>query len=221
MNRKLKKNPGTKKRHNPYANIDWEKAKDLFNQPLKPSNKNKSFPSTREILHILAAVGTIGLTFVFPKAGTSIGKLLLGNTSYSDWSTDQVLKQLKRQKYVEIKTNDNGLITVKITQNGMVRALTYQLEEMTINKPNKWDKKWRVIIFDIPNKFKRVRDVFRMRLHQLGLYQLQESNYIYPYPCFKQIEFLREIYGVPFTINYLLVEKLEDDEYLRELFELN
>lgn len=208
-------------RLSPYINIDWEKAKKLFDQPIKSSTENKSFPSTKEILRILAAVGTIGLTFAFPKVGTSIGRLLLGDTSYSNWSTDQMLRQLRRQKYIEIKTNDNGSTTVKITQNGLVRALTYQIEEMTIDKSKEWDKKWRVVIFDIPNKHKRIRDIFRMRLHQLGLHQLQESTYIHPYPCFKQIEFLREIYGVPFTVNYLLVEKLEDDEYLRERFELN
>lgn len=215
-----------KKRHksysqNPYARIDWEKAKELFKQPFHQPAKKKNFPSTKEILHILAAAGTIGLTFAFPKIGTSIGRLLLGSSYYNDWSSDQVLKQLKKQKYVEIKTNDDGSITLKITQNGLVRALTYQLEEMTINQPKRWDKKWRVVIFDIPNKYKRTRDIFRMRLHQLGLYQLQESTYIHPYPCFDQIEFLRELYGITFTVNYLLVEKLEDDGFLRRRFELN
>ena len=103
----------------------------------------------------------------------------------------------------------------------MNRALTYQLDTMMVRKPKRWDKKWRVVIFDIPEKYRRVRDIFRSRLRQLSLYQLQESVYISPYPCFSEIEFLRELYGVSFTVSYLLVDRIEDDELLRSHFELS
>ena len=102
----------------------------------------------------------------------------------------------------------------------MVKALTYRLDTLMITKPKRWDKKWRVVIFDIPIKYNRVRDIFRSRLVQMGMYQLQESVYIYPYSCFSEIEFLRELYGVPFTARYLLVEHIENDDFLKYHFEL-
>ncbi len=207
-------------RHTPYAKIDWEKAQVLFQKPLPPAEKH-SYPAVKNLLHILAAAGTIGLIFAFPGAAPVLGSLILGNQSHDRWKTKQVLKRLAKQKFLKIKENNNNTVTVTITKQGMLRALTYNLESMRLERSKKWDKKWRVVIFDIPEKYKRVRDVFRQRLQQLGLYQLQDSVYVSPDKCFDEIEFLRELYGVAFTVQYLLVEKLENDSFLERHFELS
>lgn len=203
----------------PYAHIDWEKASTLFQQPIISSKKH-SFPPVKEILHILAVAGSIGMIFAFPGAAPAIGSLVLGDNSYDRWKTKKIITRLKRQKFVTIKENSDNTVTVKIAKQGMVRAITYQLEAMKLKKQKNWDKKWRVIIFDIPEKYKKIREIFRMRLGQLNLYQLQKSSYVSPYPCFNEIEFLRELYGIPSTVKYLLVEKLEDDQELKEHFSL-
>lgn len=204
---------------NPYAHIDWEKAGKLFRQPILPSKKS-SFPPVKHILHTLAKVGAIGMIFAFPGAAPAIGSLILGENSYDRWKTKKILMQLKKQKFITVKENPDNTVTVKITNQGIVRALTYQLESMRLNKKKNWDKKWRLVIFDIPDKYRKIRDIFRMRLRQLNLYPLQESIYVSPYPCFNEIEFLRELYGIPFTVKYLLVEKIEDDGELIQHFNL-
>ena len=205
---------------NPYANIDWVKAEIMFKQSIVYDSGGKLYPKVKEILQILAAAGAVGITFLSPKAGTAIGRIILKDSKYSNWRMNQITRQLIKQKYVTIKENDDGTTTVKITKNGMIRALTYKIETMKLKSPKRWDKKWRVVIFDIPEKYKKVRDIFRMRLRQLNLYQLQESVYVSPYPCFDEIDFLRELYGVPFKVKYLLVEKIEDDSFLKNYFEL-
>lgn len=214
-------NSGKKISTNPYAKIDWDKAAALFQKPLNSANKAKSFVSIKQLLQFLAAAGTIGLVFAFPGAATGIGALVLGKKSFPRWQTKQIIGQLTRQKFITPEYNDNGTVTVKITHKGMIRALTYRLNTMELKKPKTWDGKWRVVIFDIPEKHKRVREIFRMRLRQLGLYQMQESVYISPYRCFPEIEFLRELYGVSFTVKYLLVDKVEDDEFLKNHFDLS
>ena len=208
-------NSASKKRrtYNPYSKIDWEKVSEIFKKSSPVIERNK-FPPVKDMLHILAAAGTIGLIFAFPGAAIALGSL-------TGWRSKKVFYQLEKQKYVTIKENPDNTITVKITKNGMVKALTYELNNMKMILPKKWDHKWRLVIFDIPDKYKKIRDIFRNRLIQLGLYQLQESVYVYPYPCFDEIEFLKELYGVPFTIKYLLVEKIEDDALLRSRFELD
>ena len=45
----------------------------------------------------------------------------------------------------------------------------------------KWDGKWRMVIFDIKEKFKLVRKALRDKLKQLGFGMLQKSVYISPY----------------------------------------
>src|SRR3989338_6959670 len=200
--------------------IDWEKASLLFRKASKTQKGNSKYPQVKEILRVLAAVGGIGLVFAFPGAAAGISSLILGEDSYSSWRTRKIFNQLGRQKYISTKYGENGQVTVKITQKGMVKALSYQLDTMKVAIPKRWDKRWRVVIFDIPDKYKRVRDIFRTRLVQIGLHRLQESVYVCPYPCFDEIEFLRELYGIAFKVQYLLVEKIEDDRLLRQHFDL-
>lgn len=212
-----------KRKHNayrsPYAKIDWEKAGTLFQRPSVHRSKNSLIPATREVLHVLAAVGAIGLTFALPGAGAAVGAIALGNTSYSRWGTRKILDQLAKQKYVTVREKGD-ITTVVITKRGMQRALTYQLDSMTVIKQKRWDRKWRVVIFDVPEKYKGVRDMLRMRMRQMGLFLLQESVYVSPYPCFDEVEFLRELFGIAFSVRYLLVQKVEDDQFLREHFEI-
>lgn len=203
-----------------YTNIDWEKATKLFQNSIPISTNKRTFPSVKQVLHFLAAAGSIGLIFAFPGAAPVIGKLVLGEDTYTPWKMKKTIGQLKKQKFVEVVENKDGSTTVKITHKGLSRALTYKLDVLEIKKPEKWDRKWRVIIFDIPEKYRGLRDAFRTRLRQLDLYLLQESVYVSPYPCFKEIEFLRELYGVAVKVRYLLVDKIEDDEELKSYFAL-
>lgn len=159
------------------------------------------------------------MLFAFPHSAPGIA-LLFGLGRHRDWEVNAVVKTLVCQKYISVIESPDGKTTVRITKKGMTRALTYELDTMQILKPKKWDKRWRVVIFDVPEKYKDLRNAFRMRLRQLGLFQLQESVYVSPYPCFDEVEFLRELYGVAFTTKYLLVEKIEDDISLRDHFGL-
>lgn len=205
----------------PYANIDWQKAAVLFQRPIEIRNDSGSLPRVKDILKILAPAGAIGLIFAFPGAAPALGLLAFGGRSYPRWQTRQVLNQLKKRKYLTVENLDDGRVKVKITKNGITKALSYQLDEMEIKTQRRWDGKWRIVTFDISNKHSRIRDVFRMRLNQLGLYQFQKSVYVSPYPCFDEVEFLRELYGVSFTVKYILANRIEDDDSLKAHFHLN
>lgn len=205
-----------------YAKINWDKAEGFFRHAPQQKIIQRDYPSTRDIFRILAAVGTVGLVLTFPPALTGVAAVMkLAGGSYRPWGMRRTLTRLKKQKYVSIQEGSGGSVTVTITKHGMVRALTYELETLMIQKQKRWDERWRVVIFDVPEKYKELRDTFRMRLRQMGLTQLQESVYVSPYPCFHEIEFLRELYGIAMTVRYLTVEKIEDDAFLRTHFELS
>lgn len=203
-----------------YADINWEKAKILFQRPIQITQSRSRSLEVRYVLKVLAMAAGIGMVFIFPGAAPALGSLILGKRSYNRWEVKRMLTRFKKQKYIRIEYLSDGRVRVNITKNGLNKALTYELESMQIKMPHQWDGKWRMVMFDIPNKYKRVRDIFRMRLKQLGLYQFQESVYAYPYQCFDEIEFLREIYGVAVTVKFLLIEKVEDDKFLRSYFNL-
>ena len=58
----------------------------------------------------------------------------------------------------------------------------------------KWDRKWRVVFFDIEEKNKKQREHFRRKLCNLGFAQFQRSVYISPFPIEKEMrEFIESL----------------------------
>ncbi len=203
------------------SSVDWQKAAGLFQRLPTQETKLGIGLSSKEILHFLAAAGAVGIVLAFPPALSGVAAMVkLGMRDYRCWGVRRQLVRLKKQKYVKVRELSDGRTSVTITKNGMTRALTYQLRSLTIQKLKKWDKKWRVVIFDVPEKMKHLRDRFRQGIVQFGLCQLQESIYVSPYPCFDEIEFLRELVGVSVSVRYMLAVQIEDDERIRGFFGL-
>ena len=53
-----------------------------------------------------------------------------------------------------------------------------------------------MVIFDIPEKKRMVRDIIREHLKTIGFKKLQQSVFVFPYPCEQEILALADIYGV-------------------------
>lgn len=97
------------------------------------------------------------------------------------------LAGLNKNKIIILK-EINGQFAIRLTEQGKKIIKEMQYEDMKIEKPNKWDKKWRIIIFDIPEGQRRIaRDALRNKLKKLGFYLIQKSVWVYPYPCEKEI----------------------------------
>lgn len=127
---------------------------------------------------------------------------------------------LKRKGFIEIE-NINNQIYISLTKEGKQCAGKYQIDELNIEKPAKWDKKWRVIIFDIPDKYRIRREAFRGKLKELGFVKLQESVWVHPYECGEEIDLLREFFGLSEeNIQMLLAERIDNDYKLRNKFKL-
>lgn len=127
---------------------------------------------------------------------------------------------LRRRGLVEVKKEGYDICII-LTKEGKKRAGKYQIDNLEIEKPRKWDKKWRVVIFDIPTASRMSRDAFRRKLKGFGFYPLQKSIWVHPYPCKKEIELLREFLGLnKKQIQVLEVTKLDEDTTLRKFFNI-
>lgn len=127
---------------------------------------------------------------------------------------------LKKKGLVEMEREGHD-IRIALTKKGRELAGKYQIDDLSIPKPKKWDKKWRVIVFDIPSTSNMIRDIFRRKLKEFGFCQLQKSTWIYPFECKGEIRLLREFLGADTKqIQVLEVSKMEDDGYLRKIFHL-
>lgn len=205
-------------------NIHWEKVEKMFfsDRSLlqkKLSNEESKKTHVKEILYLLAGGAVFGLSLMIPTAPMVLAPFILDRKRFDQSTFNQTIDRFKKQKLVEI-VEESGQTLVKITDSGRVRALRYKLSEVQVKKPKVWDKKWRLVIFDIPEKFKRMREIFREHLKSMGFYMLQKSVWVYPYPCESEIEFLRQVYSVSVDVTYILAEKIENEEGLEAHFNL-
>src|SRR6185369_15437870 len=66
----------------------------------------------------------------------------------------EAITSLYRSNLISYRDNKNGTTTVILNKKGKELALTYNLEKMELKKSTKWDGRWRLIMFDIPEKLK-------------------------------------------------------------------
>ena len=71
--------------------------------------------------------------------------------------------------------------------------LQMETEKITIAKKRRWDHRWRVVIFDIPERRKSVRVSLRRFMQEYGFVRLQDSVWIYPYDCEDLIALAKQI----------------------------
>ena len=129
----------------------------------------------------LIAAQSSGFWINFYKALFSGRKL-----EFDDKIVRDAFYYLKRKNLVMIEKR-NKQIYIYLTKEGEKKAGRYQINKLKIKVPRRWDKMWRLIVFDIPEKWKTKREALRGKLKELGLQLLQKSVWICPYPCEKEI----------------------------------
>jgi len=128
-----------------------------------------------------------------------------------------ILNRLKKQKYIKDYTKSKEGI-IKLTPLGEKKALRYISDDFKIKYPKLWDKKWHVVIFDIPEDKKSLRDVARKQLKKWGFYQLQKSVFVFPYGCHELIQALKYIYGLGKFMLYMKVDTIETEDDITNYF---
>ncbi len=135
-------------------------------------------------------------------------------------SLRRAIRNLYQSKLINEKQNSDGTITMILNAKGKEKALTYNLDEMEIKKPERWDNKWRIVLFDIPEKMRKIRDAFRHHLNQLGFFEFQKSVFVYPFDCRDEIDYLIEFYNARRFIRFVVAESVDNELHLRTYFSL-
>ncbi|MDO8728964.1 MAG: CRISPR-associated endonuclease Cas2 [bacterium] len=132
---------------------------------------------------------------------------------------ETAINSLYNSKLVSEKSNEDGTTTLILSAEGKHLALTYDLDNLVIPR-HPWDKKWRIVIFDIPEKKKGVREVLRYNLKRLGFKELQHSVFILPFECRKEIEYLIEFHNLRRFIRYIEAQHIDNELDLKHKFKL-
>ena len=173
------------------------------------------------LLHTITAVGVLGVALLAPNAMRVLsmfdgGKKRTMNPKYLFGSA---FEKLLIKGMVVIEHTEHGKF-VRLTTLGQ-RELTRMVARSPDTRAHKrWDKRWRMVIYDI----KEERKVIRMRLQEylatFGFYKLQQSVWVYPYDSEALLLLLKADFKIGQEVLYIVVEKIENDQRLKDHFGL-
>src|SRR3990167_4461122 len=110
---------------------------------------------------------------------------------------------------------------IEITEAGK-RALA--LEEAKAARlagtKRRWDKRYRMVIFDIPERRRGVRERLRRLMHQCGFLGIQKSVWLSPYDCEELIALVKAELRIGKDALYVIVDSIENDSWIKKHFQL-
>src|SRR6185369_10870057 len=132
------------------------------------------------LLNLMAKQSFSAVSLLSLNSNKLLNKIL---TSSSPINRQQELRAaLRYMKYNQLLfENKDGSLSV--TNKAKKRLDKTNFEQIIITKPKKWDKKWRLIMFDIPENNKTQRDAFSSKLRLMGFKTLKNGVFVYPFPC--------------------------------------
>ena len=173
--------------------------------------------------HTLLAAAAIGGVILVAATIPNAARLLKYFPGYKkgarfNYKAKTVLGRLAEKGLVVFIEKD-GKRYARITEKGQC-VLQMESERETSTKKRKWDGRWRVVIFDIPERRRSVRVRLRRFMQEYGFVRLQDSVWIYPYDCEDLIALAKANFRIGADVLYMIVERLERDKHLREHFKL-
>ncbi len=136
-----------------------------------------------------------------------------------DLNLNREIYRLRKQKLIDIKNTDHGEKIV-LTEEGKKIILRFDYQNLKLKKKIVWDYKWRMILFDIPNTKKSKRDIFREKVKEMGCVRFNDSVWIYPFPCQKEIDFVANYWNIGKYIHFAVISKITNEEILKKHFNL-
>ncbi|MBU4479971.1 hypothetical protein KKG48_00820 [Patescibacteria group bacterium] len=173
------------------------------------------------ILKTIATAGLISIVVLAPNALQIIKQFSPKKKKWirEKYYMNNSIRNMLRKGLIQ-KVRKGNTEFMELTKEGENIVSQYKLGDMEIKKTKRWDGKWRVIIFDISEKKKRLRNLLRFHLDRLGFIKLQNSVWVFPYDCEDLIFLLKTDFFIGDDVLYMEVNRIENEKWLKELFNL-
>lgn len=174
------------------------------------------------VLASVYAATVLGTVIVAPNAAQLLGHFgkNFGPKQRLNRRISQAVSRLYTKGFVTRTKTDKG-IKLSLTKKGSKLAQELDKKEnLYLKKPKRWDGKWRIVIFDVWERRRDVRDKLRNLLQKAGFIKIQDSVWVYPYDCEELFTFLRVDLRLGKGMLYIVAEEVEHDEQLRSHFRL-
>ena len=121
-------------------------------------------------------------------------------------SFSEFIHYLTKKGYIEVKTlkPKGGII---ITKKGLEKILRVSLKKT--EKKKRGDGKWLMVIFDIPESKKALRNLLRRNLQFLGFVFFQKSIWVCPFDVLRETQVFISRFGLEKYIRIFLIEEME------------
>ena len=182
-------------------------------QEAKTKRKNRNIQNA--ILTTVETAGVIAVVAIAPNVAQ-----LFKYFGYKPLNRHTEVIKRARENLVNKKLliYENGLL--HLTDRGKEVLQKIRIKDWKQEKPKKWDGRWRMLIFDIPEYRKTLRDKVRRTLLHIGFVRLQDSVWVYPYDCEDLVVLLKADFKVGKDLLYVIVESIENDKEFRKIFRL-
>lgn len=137
-------------------------------------------------------------------------------------SFQRSFKRLTHEKFIKEKRLSDGSFELTLTEKGKKQAKILSLIGDTIKfkKPKRWNGKWCVVLFDIPEKSRMFRDILRDHLRALEFLKLQHSVFVSPYPFEQSILELVSLYEAEQYVRIITADKINNQFKIEKHFKL-
>jgi phenylacetic acid degradation operon negative regulatory protein len=135
-------------------------------------------------------------------------------------SFNRSIRRLSKEKLIEERILPDGSFRLELTKKGKQQAKVLDLlgSSIKFQKPKHWDKKWRIVLFDIPEDDRIFRDILREHLRSLEFFKLQQSVFVSPHPFEKPILELIAIYSAEAYVRVITATMIDNEAKIKRHF---
>ncbi len=176
-----------------------------------------------DIIRFGAMAATVGAMMLAPNILIALEKPLDKLFSHLDTKDKQLAKERELKRVIRYM-KDRGYLAgeyehgLQLTEKARKRLICRQTEHMSAKPVARWDKTWRIIVYDIPNTRAAARQAICRKLRQYGCFHLQRSVLITPFPCFEDVTCMAAQCDVEKYVTYFETGFLANDRVLIKRF---
>ncbi len=176
-------------------------------------------PVAEIVLRILLGGAVITTIFVIPNLAILLKPLVDEiNDRFDKRALERSLYRLRERGMIHYNPQHTRW---ELTEKGFRQARTYELRDLNLPRPpSQWDGRWRLIIFDVPERARYLRNLFRRKLTVLGFTYVQKSAWVYPYPCQDVLTELSSRLGLEGDIVFVETDHLFPEKRLLRRYSL-
>ena len=141
-------------------------------------------------------------------------------TARQKYGYPETIKRMAEKGLIHFVNKEGELRTILTNKGKNIARSLFLQDYKQLKRPAKWDGKWRMVMFDIPEDKTKLRNLIRFHLKKIGFLQIQGSVWIYPYPCEEIVTIVKTNFNFSDEVIYITTESFEKDYKFKKIFKL-